>query len=199
MRCGDRGTFPPDRDMNPDPRDPVLRLLRAHQTRAADAHDEARVGQVIAFVETHPDCAKRSLTVGHLTGSAWIVDPARRRTLLTHHRKLGKWLQLGGHADGDLDLPGVAMREAQEESGLRRLSRVGKDLFDVDCHLIPARPEEPAHWHYDLRFLIEADPTEPLEVSAESHDLAWIDIARMADYNAEESMLRLARKTLARG
>ncbi len=182
-----------------DPREPVLTLLRAHAAKALDAHEAAMAADMIRFVETHPECAERSLAIGHLTGSAWIVDRERKRTLLTHHRKLGKWLQLGGHADGELDLLAVATREAEEESGLKRLRVVSETIFDLDRHLIPARKTEPDHWHYDIRFMIEADPEEKLLISDESHDLAWIGIARMADYNAEESMLRMARKTLASG
>ena len=151
---------------------------------------------MLAFVETYPECAERSLAVGHLSGSAWIVDAERKQTLLTHHRKLDKWLQLGGHADGDLDLSAVAFREAEEESGLKRLKLIDGQLFDVDRHLIPARKADPEHWHYDLRFMVEADPHERFTISAESHDLAWIEIARMAEYNPEESMMRMARKTL---
>lgn len=178
-------------------RENVLGLLRAHAECVTDAHESEMVAATIAFVEAQPRCAERSLSVGHLTGSAWIVDGARKQTLLTHHRKLDKWLQLGGHADGDLDLPRVAWREAEEESGLTRLQKLSHSLFDVDRHLIPARKSDPEHWHYDLRFMIEADPNEPFVVSAESHDLAWIEIARMADFNPEESMMRMARKTLA--
>ena len=180
-----------------DPREPVLELLRAHAARPLDAHEAAMAAEMIRFVETQPNCAERSLQLGHLTGSAWIVDRERKRTLLTHHRKLDKWLQLGGHADGQLDLIAVAMREAQEESGLTRLRVVDAAIFDVDRHLIPARKTEPDHWHYDIRFMIEADPDEPFVVSDESHDLAWIEITRMADYNTEESMARMSRKTLA--
>lgn len=149
----------------------------------------------IEFVQTYPNCADRALACGHLTGSAWIVDASRSRVLLTHHRKLNKWLQLGGHADGDLDLSAVAMREAQEESGLTRLVFVSCAPFDVDRHWIPARPNEPAHWHYDLRFAIEADPAEPLVISSESKDLSWVELARIQDFTTEESMLRMARKT----
>jgi len=184
--------------MSHDLRDPVLKLLRAHAARPLDAHEAAMAADMMRFVETHADCAERSLQVGHLTGSAWIVDRERTRTLLTHHRKLDKWLQLGGHADGELAPLAVALREAREESGLTRLRVVDEAVFDVDRHLIPARKHEPDHWHYDIRFMIEADPAEPLIVTDESHDLAWIEIARMAEYNAEESMLRMARKTVAR-
>jgi 8-oxo-dGTP pyrophosphatase MutT (NUDIX family) len=91
----------------------------------------------------------------------------------------------------------VALREAAEESGLTRLRPVSARLFDLDRHWIPARKQDPGHWHYDFRFMIEADPDEPLVVTDESHDLSWVEISRMADYNAEESMLRMARKTIA--
>jgi 8-oxo-dGTP pyrophosphatase MutT (NUDIX family) len=180
-----------------DPRDFVLTLLRMHAAKSLDAHEAAMVADMIQFVERHADCAERSLQVGHLTGSAWIVDREKKRTLLTHHRKLNKWLQLGGHADGELNPLAVALREAREESGLKNLYVVDEAVFDIDRHLIPARKTEPDHWHYDIRFMIEADPGERIVVSDESHDLEWIEIARMAEYNAEESMARMARKTLA--
>ena len=151
----------------------------------------------IRFVEAHADCFLRSQLSGHLTGSAWIVDPARTSTLLTHHRKLDKWLQLGGHADGDSDLRAVALREAREESGLTQLRLVADGPFDVDRHLIPERKGVPAHFHYDLRFVIEADPAEPLAISDESHDLAWVELGRVTQLNAEESMARMVRKTHA--
>ncbi len=155
-------------------------------------------GRLVAFVAAHGAAAfARSLHVGHLTASAWVVDPARTRALLTHHRKLGRWLQLGGHADGDPDLRRAALREAREESGLRSLRLAQAGIYDLDVHPIPARPGEPAHDHYDVRFALEADPAEPLVVSAESKGLAWVPLAALADYGADESVLRLARKTAA--
>jgi 8-oxo-dGTP pyrophosphatase MutT (NUDIX family) len=180
-----------------DPREPMLARLRVHAARPLDAHETAMAADMIRFIEAHPDCAERSLALGHLTGSAWIVDRERKRTLLTHHRKLNKWLQLGGHADGELDPLSVALREAREESGLTHLRVVAETIFDVDRHLIPARGTEPEHWHYDIRFMIEADPDEPFVVSDESNNLAWVEVARMGDYNTAESMLRMARKTIA--
>jgi ADP-ribose pyrophosphatase YjhB (NUDIX family) len=118
--------------------------------------------------------------------------------LLTHHLKLDKWLQLGGHADGDADLLAVALREGREESGLTRLQPVTGNVFDLDRHWIPARKSEPAHWHYDVRFMIEADDLEPLVLAAnESKELAWVEVVRVTDLNPEESMARMVRKTLA--
>jgi 8-oxo-dGTP pyrophosphatase MutT (NUDIX family) len=176
-------------------RNAVRALLRAHALRATDPHEQAMTAAVLAFVEAQPACLERSCAPGHLTGSAWIVDRPRRRVLLTHHRKLDRWLQLGGHADGDADLLAVALREAQEESGLASIRVLSPELFDVDLHTIPARREEPAHLHHDLRFLLEADGDEPLVISAESKDLAWVEIDRLAEYSTEESLLRMARKT----
>ncbi len=149
----------------------------------------------IRFVEEQADVLLRSCGPGHLTGSAWIVSPDRRRTLLTHHRKLDKWLQLGGHADGEADLLAVAFREAREESGLVRLHAVAPEIFDLDRHWIPPRKADPGHHHYDLRFMFEADPREPLTLSDESKDLAWVELDRVTALNPEESMARMVRKT----
>lgn len=184
-----------------DPREKVLKLLRDHAKEKLDAHEAEMTADTIRFVETREDCFLRSQLSGHLTGSAWIVSPDRTRTLLTHHRKLDKWLQLGGHADGDPDLLAVAMKEAREESGLTRLKAVSAAPFDVDRHLIPERKGVPEHFHYDLRFMIEADPAEPLVISHESKDLAWVEVTRVTSLNPEESMARMVRKTprVARG
>ncbi len=173
----------------------VLALLRAHLPRVVDAHEAEMTAAIIRFVEAHADCLERACAPGHLTGSAWIVDPARRRVLLVQHRKLGKWLQPGGHADGDPDLLAVARREAREETGLTRLRTVSPGVFDADRHWIPPHGDTPGHWHLDLRFLLEADPFEPLVVSDESHDVRWVELAEVPALNSEEALLRMARKT----
>lgn len=175
--------------------EPFLALLARHGAAAAEPRDAEWAAEFRRFALAEPECLLRTCAPGHFTGSAWIVDPARRRTLLTHHRKLGKWLQLGGHADGDGDLLAVARREALEESGLAEVRAVTGDIYDLDRHWIPARKVEPAHWHYDVRFFFEADPAAPLQVSHESKDLAWVDLAEVARLNPEESLLRLVRKT----
>jgi 8-oxo-dGTP pyrophosphatase MutT (NUDIX family) len=173
----------------------VTRLLAAYATRPLDPHEAAMVAAIREFVATQPDCLWRSCVPGHLTGSAWVVSPDRRRVLLTHHRKLDKWLQLGGHADGDPDLAAVARREAHEESGLAGIRLLSPDIFDVDRHWIPERKGEPGHYHHDLRFLFEADPAETLVCSSESKDLAWVELERVTALNGEESMARMVRKT----
>lgn len=156
--------------------------------------DAAAVALFAEFVRSHPNCCERELEIGHLTGSAWLVSADGQRVLLTHHRKLGRWLQLGGHADGDADLARVALREAEEESGLTGLS-VEPDIFDLDRHRIPARGAEPGHWHYDVRFVVRAAGSEAFAVSEESHALAWRPIAAVADDpTADESIRRMARR-----
>jgi 8-oxo-dGTP pyrophosphatase MutT (NUDIX family) len=177
----------------------VLRLLRAHLACELDAHERAMAADTIGFVEAHEDCLHRSCVPGHLTGSAWIVTPDRSQVLLTHHLKLEKWLQLGGHAEGEADLLAVALREAREESGLTDLRVVSPEIFDLDRHWIPPRKADPAHYHYDLRFLIEAANADaPLLLSHESKDLAWVKLENVAALNPEESMARMVRKTLTK-
>lgn len=152
-----------------------------------------------AFVRDHPDCCERSLAIGHLTGSAWLVSRDGERVLLTHHRKLGRWLQPGGHADGNVNLTAVALQEALEESGLTGLS-VEPDIFDLDRHRIPAHGTEPEHWHYDVRFVVRAGSNEAFVVGAESKDLAWREIVSIVDDESmDASVRRMARKWLARG
>lgn len=142
------------------------------------------------------DPFRRERLGGHFTGSAWLVSADGERALLLHHRKLDRWLQPGGHADGDGNLAAVALREAQEETGLRGL-RVDPKVFDIDRHRIPARGAEPEHWHYDVRFVVHAGDDEAFTVGEESHALAWRLIAAIAtDPDMDESVRRLARKTL---
>jgi len=152
----------------------------------------------LQFLASAPQVFERSHAPGHFTGSAWLVSADGERVLLTHHRKLGRWLQLGGHADGDRDLVRVALREAEEESGLRELV-AEPGIFDLDRHLIPARGSEPAHWHYDVRYVVRATGSEMFEVSEESLDLAWKPIRAIAqDAQADESLRRMAHRWLAR-
>lgn len=175
-------------------RKPLLDKLHAH--RPHDAHEARMLEELTRFVEANSNCFDRSLQIGHVTGSAWITDLERTHVLLTHHRKLDKWLQLGGHADGNPDVLQVAILEAQEESGLEEVTPITESIFDVDVHLIPARGDVPEHFHYDVRFLLQADRNRPLTVSGESKDLAWVDLTQVAALNAEASLLRMVAKTI---
>ena len=132
-----------------------------------------------------------------MTASAWIIDNDHTHLLFTHHKKLNRWLQLGGHADGEENLVRAATREAKEESGLKSIQLASEEIFDVDTHEIPARKEIPAHYHYDVRYLFKADRNEHLVVSDESHDLKWLAIGEVEFYNNDISIMRMLKKTIA--
>jgi len=152
--------------------------------------------QFLALLDASIDPFRRERLAGHFTASAWLVSADGRRVLLTHHLKLKRWLQLGGHADGERDLAAAALREAEEESGLHGLT-IDPAIFDLDRHWIPERGHEPGHWHYDVRYVVHAGADEAFVVSAESLDLAWREIAALAeDADIDISLRRMAWKFL---
>ena len=156
------------------------------------------VARFAALLDDAEDPFARERLAGHFTASAWLVDRSGTRVLLTHHRKLDRWLQLGGHADGDRDFARVALTEAHEESGLDGLMVEG-DIFDLDAHDIPEHKGVPAHVHYDVRYVVRAGDNEAFVVSDESHALAWRAIASLVDdATADPSLRRMAGKWLQR-
>ena len=179
--------------------DATLRQALQDYAQHVPAHAALAAEFMQLLDEAGPDPFLRERLAGHYTGSAWLVSGDGRRVLLTHHRKLQRWLQLGGHADGDRDLAAVALREAEEESGLGGLQLASAAIFDLDRHWIPERGEVPGHWHYDARYVIRAGADERFVVSAESLELAWRDIAEIADdAQADESLRRMATRWLQR-
>lgn len=173
-------------------RNPLLRILQAYQP--IDNADSAQRDCIVEFVKSEPRCFERSLAVGHITGSAWLIDRTSQRALLTHHAKLDKWLQLGGHADGDPDTLRVAIREAHEESGLTDIFPLSADIFDLDVHPIPARGDDPAHLHYDIRFLLQAGGSDEHVKSDESHELRWFTMDDLAGFPVGLSVRRMCEK-----
>ena len=175
-------------------RNKLLTLLKNHKTN--NSEEVNFLEQITKFVQENPDCFERSLLMGHVTGSAWIVDKSRQFTLLTHHRKLDKWFQTGGHCDGDSDVLNVALKEAQEETGLSDVQILSSKIFDIDIHEILERKDIPAHLHYDVRFLFEADMNQTFTVSSESTDLAWIALSEVSKLNDSESIMRMVFKVI---
>lgn len=141
----------------------------------------------------HDDAFQRHHLPGHITGSSWILDKSRQFVLLVHHGTLNKWLQPGGHAEGEENVLNVALREAMEETGLKSFKVLHDGIFDLDIHPIPARGNFPEHLHYDIRFLFEADRGEQIIVSEESHDVAWLPLSQLKTLN-NPSLMRMARK-----
>lgn len=134
----------------------------------------------------------------HFTASAMVVSKDFKRVVLLHHKKLEKWLQPGGHADGQADLAQVALKEASEETGIEGLrlfsSSHGVVALDLDIHEIPARKTDPQHYHYDVRFLIEATNSEKLVINHESNDLKWLTFEEVRKQTNERSVIRMLDK-----
>ncbi|HPI79890.1 MAG TPA: NUDIX hydrolase [Cyclobacteriaceae bacterium] len=144
----------------------------------------------------HPACFNRDHLPGHITGSAWIANPYFTKVLLVHHAKLDKWLQPGGHADGNENVMNVALKELQEETGLTRAKLNRDSIFDIDIHTIPERDSFPEHLHYDVRFLFAANETDPVAINHESHDIQWVNLSKLKKYNNEKSILRMKEKLI---
>lgn len=176
-----------------DFRAPLCKALQKY----AESHPEQKItaDKMLDFVRSTPHCFERSHAAGHMTGSAWLLNPAGDKALLTLHHNLQRWMQTGGHADGDPDTLRVALKEAEEESGITGIVPISGEIFDIDIHLIPARPAkgEPAHFHYDVRYMLRA-PHEQYAISHESDDLAWWSAEDFATRAAEldTSVLRMA-------
>jgi len=144
----------------------------------------------------HPRCFHRDHLPGHITGSAWITNSYFTKVVLVHHAKLDKWLQPGGHADGDENVMNVALKELQEETGLMQASLNRDSIFDIDIHTIPARGDFPEHLHYDIRFLFSTDESDSLTINHESHDIRWVNLATLEKYSQEKSILRMKEKLI---
>lgn len=154
---------------------------------------ERKRDRILAFVDRHPeDAHRRTCLEGHLTASALVLDAKGERALLTFHKKLGKWLQLGGHCDGDANLAAVALREAIEESGIDGLE-IDPLPVDLDVHPIPERKDEPEHLHLDVRFLVFAPEGARELASEESLELRWFTPEEASDLETDDSVRRLFR------
>lgn len=175
-------------------------LQRARRTvAAADAIDPAVAihrERILAFLDAHPDALHRSCAEGHLTGSALVVDPSSERILLLLHAKVRRWLQPGGHADGDANLAAVALREAHEETGIECLS-VDPDPIDLDVHRFRAAGEVD-HDHLDVRFLVVAPPGATVTTNHESEGARWVGLDELASLDVDPGTVRMARAGLER-
>jgi ADP-ribose pyrophosphatase YjhB (NUDIX family) len=169
-------------------RELVLRLV------PADPAEREHQAAILALLERSGDVTSRETYVpGHLTASAFVLSPDDSKLLLIHHGKLKRWLQPGGHLEvSDLSMEAAARREAFEETGVRELELIAAP-FDVDVHEIPARAAEPAHRHYDVRFLFRA-PSEVIVSGSDAEAVRWVSFDEVGALESDESVLRAVRK-----
>lgn len=176
-------------------RERLLSLLENYRTPFNT--EAGYVARTRRFVHQHQNCFDRQFWPGHVTGSAWVVNPDRNKVLLLHHRKHDQWFQPGGHADGDADILRVAMRETMEETGLaaNEIILINDEIFDVDIHTIPSSERGPEHLHYDIRFLVEIDDTIPVPGNTESHQVLWLALEEATRFNNNLSTCRMLEKS----
>jgi hypothetical protein len=161
---------------------------------AISERDFSNAQKVCQLIEDHEEAFSRHLSVGHITGSAFVVDKEARSLLMTHHAKLNKWLQLGGHCDGIKDPLFVSKKEAYEESGLKTILSTNDFIFDIDIHPIAARKNEPSHYHYDIRYLFLASQRDLVRPSEESISLKWIEFNKIDKFSDDQSIINMVRK-----
>jgi 8-oxo-dGTP pyrophosphatase MutT (NUDIX family) len=176
-------------------RNELLELLNAYHTSVIT--EAGYVQRIKRFVASHENCFDTELLPGHVTGSAWVVNPSRDKVLMLHHKKQNQWFQPGGHADSDADIRRVALRETHEETGIadENISLLSEQIFDVDIHTIPASQHGPRHQHYDIRFLIEIDDQISVPGNDESHDIQWVPLYLASTFNRNLSTHRMIEKT----
>ncbi|MFE9682815.1 NUDIX hydrolase [Streptomyces sp. NPDC006285] len=161
--------------------------------KGVEGQDELRQAY-LDHLEAHPDGMWKACTAGHVTASALVIDPGHGRVLLTLHRKLRMWLQMGGHCEtGDVSLEDAALREATEESGIAGLTLLPGGPVRLDRHPIPP----PCHWHFDVQYAVVAEPGAVQAISDESLDLRWFPYDEVAGV-ADDSVVRLLDATRAR-
>lgn len=171
----------------------LIEALSSYVTTYDD--EKSMVEDTLTFLKAHDIFLGKENPTGHITGSAWIINESGDAALMTHHFKLDMWVQLGGHTEVDESVLESAYREGLEESGLERMTILRPQIFDVDVHKIPAKGDTPAHNHYDIRYLFQADTQDKLIVSDESHDVRWIQLDDMKAYTQAWSVLRMVEKT----
>lgn len=172
-------------------------LASLRQLSTSDEKEMVFKKDMIHFIEQNQDFTTRKNLKGHLTGSAWILNPDHDKVLLIHHKKLDLWLQPGGHIDEvDNSLYDTAYREAIEETGLKNIVPLSTHVFDIDIHNIPERKGIPSHFHYDIRYIFESESLETRPDFEEVLNIRWFSLRELSQNNKDSSLIRMIEKSL---
>lgn len=172
-----------------------FKLIQMLEDYKSEFPEESRIKErMIAFIKKYDNCFERTLEVGHITASAWLLNKDQTKALLMLHSKFDKWLQLGGHCDGNPNVLEVAIKEAQEESGIINIKPVSQEIFDIDIHFIPEIKKEKTHYHYDVRFLLQVTSDKKTIQNRESKELRWISQSKTDLPTDNPSVVRMFNK-----
>jgi len=174
-------------------RQEILKLIAAF--RPDDEKENKIRERFLSLLSESRDVTARDSWPGHITSSAIILDDSFERILLINHKKLGRWLQPGGHIEDDCSLQEAAMREVYEETGIRSLTPLLEGIFDLDIHQIPASVAHPEHYHYDVRFLyVTGNGEMPVHDPGETLGAEWFSVEKIIADGFDESFLRVVEK-----
>lgn len=162
-------------------------------------YDEAEMhakNEILKYLKENDNYLGEDDTIGHITASAWIVNNNKDKVILTFHKKLEMWIQLGGHTEKNETVIDAALREAYEESGLEEIRVLDENIFDVDVHEFPEKDNNKSHYHYDIRYLLEADEDKIIKISNESKDVKWVKFDELDTLIEEKALKRMMEKVL---
>ena len=159
-----------------------------------DKKEQEDLSKIIEFLDNNSNCFERKNLEGHITAGALVIDNTGK-VLLNHHKVLDIWVHFGGHSDGDKNSLNVAKREVMEESGISDFDDFDGKIFDIDVHMIPENKskKEPAHYHYDIRFLFVAKKNE-FKISDESSDIKWLTMEEARKLIRNQAIIRMINK-----